>query len=167
MGLFFKIIKILAKWKSSVNTSSNLLTQRMKTEQCGIRSKSSMQKMTSHGHSEIDTVKWEWFMKNVWRLTKRTICQNFHIGNGSEIPMKTSFRKEKNNFKTITTLFFLLLISRSCQICSNFLTGLNQKRKRKLRKSHWTNKKTKRAKWTNKSNWEKSLTKSPNKPNQN
>jgi hypothetical protein len=139
----------------------------MKTEQCGTQSKSSTQKMTSHGHSEIGTVKWERFMKNVWRLTKRTICLNFHIGNGSEIQMKTSFRKEKNNFKTITTLFFLLLISRSCRICSNFLTGPNQKSKRKFRKSHWTKKKTKRAKWTNKSNWEKSSTKSPNKLNQN
>jgi hypothetical protein len=130
MGLFFKIIKILAKWKSSVNTSSNLLTQRMKTERCGTQSKSSTQKMMSHGHSEIGTVKWERFMKNVWRLTKRTICQNFNIGNGSEIPMKTSFRKEKNNFKTITTLFYPLLISRSCLVCSNFLTGPNQRRKR-------------------------------------
>ena len=139
----------------------------MKMEQCGTRSKSLTQKMTSHGHSGIGTVKWGRFMKNVWRLTKRTICPNFHIVNGSEIPMKTSFRKEKNNFKTITTPFCLLLISRSCPICSNSSTGPNQRRKRKLTKSHWTNKKTRKAKWTNKSNSEKSSIKSPNKPNQN
>lgn len=135
-------------------------------EPYGIPSKSSMQKMTSHGHSGIGTAKWEPFMKSVWPQIKRMTFQNSLIKNCSEIPKKTSFRKEKSNLKTITILFYPLSTFKNFLICFNSSTGPNQRRKKKFRKSHWTKKKTSKVKSTNKFSLEKSSMKSRSKPNQ-
>lgn len=167
MRLLFQKYTNNCQWKSSVNTSSNLLAQRTKTEQYGIRYKSLMQKMTNPGHSGIATVKWEPFMKSVWPQTKRTIYLNSHIKNCSEIPKKTLFKKEKNNSKTITTPSSPLSIFKNYPISFNSLTPPNPKRKRKPKKNHSISKKTSKVKSTNKSSLEKSLMKSQSRPSQN
>jgi hypothetical protein len=61
----------------------------------------------SLGHSNKDTVEWEIFIKNVppFLQIKKMTYQNFHTKNYSVIPMKISYKKEKNNYKIIIIHF--------------------------------------------------------------
>lgn len=133
---YWKIIKIREIWKKIVNTSSNLLTRRTKTAQYGIRYRYLMPRMTNPGYSGKDIVKWEPFMNSVWLRIRRTICLNFRIRNCSEIPKKTSFKKEKNNLKIITTRCYPLSILRNYLTCYNFLIPISQRNRRNRKRNH-------------------------------